>query len=198
MTTLAENILHEAETLPEGRPISAREQLHLGTRAAVDQALSRLAKRGQLMRIGRGLYVRPIETRFGRRAPSELRVVENLAQMTGEVIAPHGAAAANKLGLTTQVPVRSAYLTTGRSRRLKLGAQIVELRHAPGWQLALGSQRSGQLIRALAWLGPQKAGAALSTLKPKLSASERDELAAARSVVPSWLAQQLSDAILHD
>ena len=51
--------------LPEGTPVVAKELLHLGSRAAVDQALSRLVRRGTLMRAGRGIYVRPVESRFG-------------------------------------------------------------------------------------------------------------------------------------
>jgi hypothetical protein len=53
----------------------------------------------------------------------------------GEIVVGNGAAAANALGLTTQVPVREVFLTSGRSRKLKLGAQTVELQHAPPWQL---------------------------------------------------------------
>ena len=41
--------------LPEGTPVAAKELLHLGSRAAVDQALSRLVRRGSLMRAGRGI-----------------------------------------------------------------------------------------------------------------------------------------------
>jgi len=196
MNTLAETILERTSGLPEGTPIYAKELLHLGSRAAVDQALSRLARRGHLMRAGRGVYVRPIESRFGRRAPSASSVVENIAHITGEAIAPHGAAVANKLGLTTQVPVRSVYLTSGRSRQLKLGSQVVELRHAPYWQFALGNQPSGEVLRALAWLGPEKAGAALRTLKRKLSASELRAIASARSMLPSWLAEQVSEVVV--
>jgi hypothetical protein len=197
MKSLAETILERTSGLPEGTPIYAKELLHLGSRAAVDQALSRLARRGQLMRAGRGVYVRPIESRFGRRAPSASSVVENIAHITGEAIAPHGAAVANKLGLTTQVPVRSVYLTSGRSRQLKLGSQVVELRHAPHWQFALGNQPSGEVLRALAWLGPEKAGAALRTLKRKLSASELRAIASARSMLPSWLAEQVSEVVVN-
>lgn len=196
MNTLAETILERTSGLPEGTPIYAKELLHLGSRAAVDQALSRLVRRGHLMRAGRGVYVRPIESRFGRRAPSASSVVENIAHITGEAIAPHGAAVANKLGLTTQVPVRSVYLTSGRSRQLKLGSQVVELRHAPYWQFALGNQPSGEVLRALAWLGPEKAGAALRTLKRKLSASELRAIASARSMLPSWLAEQVSEVVV--
>lgn len=131
---LTEQIVEHVAKLPEGTPVSAKALLHLGSRVAVDQSLSRLARRGALLRVGRGLYVHPVETRFGIRPPSAEHVVQALALAKGEVIASHGAAAANALGLTTQVPVRMVYLTTGRSRTLKLGKQAVELRHAPAWQ----------------------------------------------------------------
>lgn len=197
MNTLAKTILERTSGLPEGTPICAKELLHLGSRAAVDQALSRLVKRGQFMRAGRGVYVRPVESRFGKRAPSASQVIENIAHITGEAIAPHGAAIANKLGLTTQVPVRSVYLTSGRNRKLKLGSQVVELRHAPNWQFALGNKTSGEVLRALAWLGPEQAGAALRTLKQKLSASELQAIVSARSMLPTWLAKQVSEVVVN-
>ena len=140
MTRLTEQILAHATGLPEGAPVSAKSLLHLGNREAVDQALSRLSERGQLIRAGRGVYLRPIASRFGTRAPSVEQAVEALAAQRGEIIVPNGAAAANALGLTTQVPVRSVYLTSGRSRTMTLGKQLVELRHAPRWQLALADR----------------------------------------------------------
>lgn len=197
MNTLAKTILERTEGLPEGATICAKELLHLGSRAAVDQALSRLVKRGYFMRISRGVYVRPVESRFGKRAPSASAVVEHVAGIKGETVAPHGAAAANKLGLTTQVPVRSVYLTSGPSRRLKLGSEVVELRHAPRWQLALGNHPAGEVLRALAWLGPEKAVEALRALKHKLSSQELKEIASARAVLPSWLAKQVSEVVVN-
>jgi hypothetical protein len=104
MKTVAEGILNEAKALPEGALISAKEFLHLGSRAAVDQALKRLNDRKELMRLYWGVYVRPITTRFGIRAPAAEKVVERIAGTGAETIVPHGAAEANSLGLTTQVP----------------------------------------------------------------------------------------------
>jgi len=46
MTRLTEQILSHATGLPDGAPVSAKSLLHLGNRAAVDQALSRLTERG--------------------------------------------------------------------------------------------------------------------------------------------------------
>ena len=194
MQHLTEQILAYAETLPEGTPLAAKSLLHLGSRAGVDQALSRLAERGHLIRAGRGVYLRPVKSRFGARAPSVEKAVEALAVQRGEVIVPNGAAAANALGLTTQVPVRSVYLTSGRSRTMTLGKQLVELRHAPRWQLALADRPSGQAVRALAWLGPEKAESALKALKRKLPPSAFGELVAAAPQFPTWLARSVGKA----
>lgn len=194
MQRLSEQILAHAEGLPEGTPVSAKSLLHLGNRAAVDQALSRLAERGQLIRAGRGVYVRPIASRFGTRVPSIEQAVEALATQRGEVIVSNGAAAANALGLTTQVPVRSIYLTSGRSRTMSLGKQVVELRHAPRWQLALANRQAGEAVRALAWLGPEKAEAALVTLKRKMPPGAFGELVAAAPQLPTWLARSVGKA----
>lgn len=194
MQRLTEQILAHAEGLPEGAPVAAKGLLHLGNRAAVDQALSRLAERGQLIRVGRGVYLRPVTSRFGTRAPSVEQAVEALANQRGEVIVPSGAAAANTLGLTTQVPVRSVYLTSGRTRTMSLGKQVVELRHAPRWQLAMAHRPAGEAVRVLAWLGPEKAEAALKTLKRKLSSTAFRELATAAPQFPTWLARSVGKA----
>lgn len=194
MQRLTEQILAHAAGLPEGAPLAAKSLLHLGNRAGVDQTLSRLAERGQLIRVGRGVYLRPVVSRFGTRAPSVEQAIEALASQRGEVIVSNGAAAANALGLTTQVPVRSVYLTSGRSRTMTLGKQSVELCHAPRWQLALADRPSGQALRALAWLGPEKAEAALRTIKRQLPPTAFGELVAAAPQFPTWLAQSVGKA----
>ncbi len=191
MQRLTELILEHATRLPEGTPVAAKSLLHLGNRAAVDQALSRLAERGQLLRAGRGVYLLPVTSRFGTRAPSVEQAVEALASQRGEVIVSSGAAAANSLGLTTQVPVRSVYLTSGRTRKMSLGKQIVELRHAPRWQLAMAHRPAGQAVRALAWLGPERAESALHTLKRKLPPAAYTELGAAAPQLPTWHARSV-------
>ena len=191
-THLPERIALELETWPEAVPVSAKGLLHLGSRAAVDQALSRMTRRGQLLRIGRGLYFRPIQTRFGVRSPELSTVLEAVQKETGEAIAPSGAATANQLGLTTQVPLRPVYLTSGRTRHLKLGAQTVELRHVPRWQLTLAARPAGAVIRVLAWGGRERGRALAAELKSQLSAETVDELSRVRRRVPTWMAQELS------
>ena len=73
----------------------------------------------------------------------------SLPEQSGEIVVPHGASAANVLGLTRQVPIREVYLTSDRTRKLKLGRSEVLMKHAPRWMLALGARPTGAAVRAL-------------------------------------------------
>lgn len=192
MESLAKQVLEQAARLPEGTPLVAKELLHLGTRAAVDQVLARLVKRGELMRAGRGVYVLPVSGRFGVRAPSIAKMVEGLAKQRGETIVRHGAAAANALGLTTQVPTREVFLTSGSARRLQLGSQPIELRHAPAWQLVFPGRTAGDVVRAMAWMGRERAHEVSVRLRARVPPAALQEVASARSRFPTWLAQEVS------
>ena len=172
--------------------MTAKGLLHLGSRAAVDQTLSRLSRSGELLRLGRGLYVLPVESRFGGRPPSVEKTVKAFAAQRGEQIANGGAMAANALRLTTQVPVKRVFLTSGRSRILKLGRQEIELRHAPPWQLVLGNRKAGEAVRALAWVGRERAGLAAEEIRRSLTAEERRELRSVSAQMPGWLVGPVS------
>lgn len=162
-------------------------------RAAVDQALTRLVREGKLLRVGRGAYAIPVISRFGSRPPSTESVVEAIESTGGEVIVASGATEANALGLTTQVPTREVFLTSGSTRKLCLGNRSVELKHASRWQLALGKRPAGKAIRALSWLGQEQAPAALKVLCTKLPAEEWAAMRAARAALPSWMTCAISE-----
>ncbi len=197
MNTLPETILQQAQSLSEGGVLSPKAFLHMGSRAAVDQAFSRLAKAGKLLRVSRGVYAAPVASRFGSRAPAPEKVVQSLAEQSGEIVVPHGASAANALVLTQQVPIREVYLTSGRTRKLKLGRSEVLVKHAPRWMLALGARPAGAAVRALAWIGPSHANESLATLRRTLPHSEWQALASARASLPGWMAQAIGKEAAH-
>ena len=197
MPSLPSLIMTHASELPEGSLLCPSALLHLGSRSAIDQALSRLARNEQLNRVCQGVYVRPIETRFGLRPPAINKVIEALSILWGETIVSSGGAAANALGLSTQVPVRSVYLTSGPSRTLKFGALEVSLRHAPRWQLVAPHRAAGDAIRALAWLGSEEVEDNLEAIGRKLSNEELDELAAWRAMMPAWIAEPVSTMVAN-
>lgn len=192
MSQLTHAVLLQAQSLPEGGLLSPKDFLHLASRAAIDQALSRLAREGTLLRIGRGAYSSPIRGRFGVRSPSTESVVQAIESTSGETVVPSGAAEANALGLTTQVPTREVYLTSGPSRRLKLGNREIELKHGNRWQMLLGKRPAGKAIRALIWLGPEQAPMVLEALRSKLPSEEWEAMCQARALLPSWMAKAVS------
>ncbi len=197
MTSLPKLIMNQVAGKPEGTLLCPSALLHLGNRAAIDQALARLSRTGRLIRVCQGVYVRPIETRFGSRPPGTEEVIEALAKLWGESIVPSGGAAANSLGLTTQVPVRSVYLTSGPNRKLTLGKVEVELRHAPRWQMAAPKRLAGDVIRAMSWLGPNEAAAHLKAIRERLSLEDFQELSESRAVMPAWLAEPVSTLVAN-
>jgi len=190
---LPESIMLHARSLTEGGVLSPKEFLHLGSRAAIDQAFSRLAKEGKLLRVARGTYVAPVSDLFGARPPAPDKVVKSIAEQSGDLVASHGARAANLLGLTRQVPAEEIFLTSGRSKKLQLGCSEVLVKHAPQWMLALGSSPAGAAIRALAWMGPTHASKALIALRRTLPPPEWHALTSSRAILPSWMAQAIGE-----
>ena len=197
MNSLPERIMEYTDAKPEATPIQAGDLLHVGDRAAVTKALSRLARSERLMRICRGIYMRPIQTRFGLRAPSLEKAIVALSALWGETIVSNGGDAANWLGLTTQNAVRTVYLTSGPDRILHFGAHQVELLHSPRWQLTAAHGTAGIVIRAISWLGPCEVERSLDAVLPKLSRKDLDELVAAQAVLPEWMAEPLRRRITH-
>ena len=191
MSSLPERIMEYAEAKPEATPIQAGDLLHIGDRAAVARSLSRLARSERLLRVCRGVYMRPIQTRFGLRGPSLEKAIAALSALWGETIVSNGGDAANWLGLITQNTVRTVYLTSGPHRFLQFGAHQVELLHAPSWQLVAPDTVAGVVIRAIAWLGPREVEKSLDAVLPKLSQQDLDELVAAQAVLPEWMAEPL-------
>ena len=197
MSSLSQQIMQLVEEAPEGAPLCSNALLDLGKRPAIDQALSRLARNGSLLRIGQGVYVRPVMTRFGPRPPSIEKVIPALAKLWNETIVPDGSHSANVLGLTTQVPIQPVYLTSGRDRKLRLGEQTVLLRHAPAWQLIAPGRPAGDAIRALGWLGPAAVAEHIGAVNRKLTNEDLQELAASRARMPAWLTESVSDLVAN-
>lgn len=198
MRSIPKEILERSQSLKEGGVLAPKEFLHLGSRAAVDQAFCRLVKAGRLMRVARGTYVAPAHRDGMPKGPSAESVAKSIAAQGKQAIAIDGARAAKALGLARRSPTQEVYLTTGRSRQLAIAGQAFALQHAPYWQLALGSRPAGDALRALAWMGHERANAAAKKLRTRLSTEEWDALISVRASLPSWLATALGKASIRE
>ena len=139
----------------QGAAVPAGDFLDLGERAAVDQALSRLVRKGTIRRVRRGLYELP---RIGKllnepmvQSPDEL--VQAWARKNGLRAVPSGAYAANLLGLSTQVPAKIVYYTNGRTRVLKFGPYSIKLLNRGPKTMDVGGRMAPLVFQALRQLG---------------------------------------------
>lgn len=163
----------------KGSPVPTRDLLDLGPRAAVDQALSRLAQQGAIRRVARGLYEIPRTGKLLNQpvAPSPDELVRAWARNNGLRVVPSGAYAANLLGLSTQVPARLVYYTNGRTQTLKLGPYTVRLLNRGPKTMDVRGQVAPLVLQALRYLGPKGVTPeAICRLRSTLSPKDKNEL----------------------
>lgn len=195
---MADKILNRARGHGKGWVFAPAQLLDLGTRAAVDQALHRLARQGSLRRLARGLYDLPaMHPVLGLLAPNPDHVAQAVAESSGERLQITPAHAANLLGVSTQVPAKLVYLTDGRSRKLKVGSQVLQFKHAsPRTMLGTG-RPAGVAYQALrAVRHSSQRDAAVRQLRDSLDASVKKDLQRLAAKAPSAL-QPLIEAIAN-
>ena len=189
MNTLSQQILDRIQAKGKGAVFSNGDFLDLGTRAAVGQTLSRLARRGTIRRIRHGLYDYPRESReFGVLSPNLEEVARTLANRSGGKLLASGAQAANLLGLSNQVPAKILYYTDGSDKRIRIGRQTIEFRHAGPRRMAGAGKISGFVIQALRYMGKDHVGDDIvQRLQSILSDDDRKILRQDISIAPDWL-----------
>lgn len=174
-----------------GDVFSAVDLKELGTRAALDQSLSRLAERGCIVRIATGLYYMPRISSYSQRPlpPSPEQIIQALARKTGSRIMPSGASLANKLGLSDQVPASYEYLTDGRSKEFRIGALQIRLRRTAKNLMDLSGTIMGEVYMALRFLGKGQVNVeeVRSRLSQNLSSNDKKQLNRWAPQAPEWM-----------
>ncbi len=188
MISIADKILKRVRGKGRGSVFLSKDFLDLGSRPAIDQALSRLARQGDVRRLKNGLYDYPqIHPRLGALLPDPDVIANALARKNGARIQPAGAAAANALGLSTQVPAQHVYLTDGNSKRVQLGRQIIKFRRTTPSNLS-AAKTSNTVIQALRHLGRDGVDAsAVAKLKHTLPDDVKADLKKDIGRVPDWM-----------
>ena len=169
----------------------------LGSRSAVDQTLSRLARDGRIRRLDRGLYDYPRRSRrVGDRSPDPHVVAQAVARKLGARLQRSGAWTANVLGLSTHVPARVVYLTDGPSRTIAAGNHRVTFRHVQPSSLRGVGTATGDVYQALRFLG--RNGIDESTggiLRDRLTDADRRRLSRDLLRFPAWMRDVVAQAV---
>lgn len=165
-----------------GSAFSQRDFARMGERKAVDMTLSRLADRGHIRRVIRGIYDYPRYSELLKQemAPDIDQVAQALARKFGWRIHPSGPTAENLIGLSTQVPSKYLYQSDGRDRSYRIGKTVLAFEHTPLKEAGFKHPESVLIVAALKSLGEDR-------ITEKVIAKVRD-----------WLPPELRPKVLKD
>jgi len=108
---------------------------------------------GIISRLSHGIYIKPMNSRFGEVPPPLEKVAYEIAERDHVKIMPTGDTAANIIGLSTQVPMVVSYLTSGSSRSINIGRRQIKFRHAAPRNFAYKGNTIPLIVQALKGIG---------------------------------------------
>ncbi|WOI75553.1 DUF6088 family protein [Pseudomonas aeruginosa] len=181
-------VTQRVKRLPRGRPFSIRCLAELGSSSAISKAVAQLVLRGELVRVYRGIYMRPKTSQYtGRvRRPGPWDLLSLIARQSRWRLQIHGADAVRRFGLSTQIPVIPIYYTSGPSRSLFIEKAEIRLVHAAPMVMQCAGTKVGMTISALFYLG--KGGTTpecVAVIKKALSPEDLSKIVACR--MPKWM-----------
>ena len=164
-----EQIRSAIANMPPGAVFSSANFLSAGTRAAVDQALLRMKKAGQIVRVARGLYAVAGDVKTDA-------VALAVAHKTGEHV---GAALTGPSSKVLVVP------TSGQTRTVRAGNSLLQFRRMSQRKIELAGSPKGRVLLDLWRRGAKK----LTTLDIKRATGDwpEEELDQFARLIPEWL-----------
>jgi hypothetical protein len=174
-----------------GSVFTPKDFLDLGSRDAIDQAICRLAQDRFIQRVGRGLYHYPRKSdRLGIDMPAGIDdLAQAIGRQTGSRVTSSGAVAANRLGLSSQVPAMPLYLSDGRTRKVRVGNTTIQLKRVSPKRLPQGRAMSAVVFQALHFLGKDAIdNAVILAIRKRLSPSQRQHLLQDARYATGWIA----------
>jgi len=189
MTSVSDKILKRVRGKGRGWVFTPKDFIDFGTRASIDMAMSRLAQSGAIRRIGRGLYDYPKQhAKLGTLSPDADSVVQAVSAQTGDKVFWSAAVAINRLGLSTQVPAKTTYVTDGPTRTKKVAGRTITLKHTRTPLLDNASSQVDSVLQALSLIGKGNVDSNLiNTLAKRLDDRDIKALLKARAKMPGWM-----------
>jgi len=170
---------------PRGKIICTRQVLHLGTRAAVDQAMYRMVKSKVLIRLARGVFIRA-----GSKIPSAVAIAKAKAKAFGRSLTSHGEALADTMGLATKLFPRPRYANSAGTSsfgsiqgRTFFASKCDRKRH-------LKETEEGQTIRAFWHLGKAHFQAIARHIPRLLKPDLIEKIALQAAWMPYWMSDE--------
>lgn len=196
MQTIEDKVINRVYGNGRGWAFSKNDFIDLGSASAIDQALSRLAKKQRIRRVMRGLYDYP---KYSELLSKELatnmdQVAHALARKFSWNIQVSGNTALNVLGLSSQVPGKYVYLCNAKSCEYQIGQQQLIFKKGRLKDMGFKYAESALLVQAIKALDKRKLHSSEKLLIRKyFGQREIKWLLKDTRYTTSWIYEQIKD-----
>lgn len=187
---VVENKIAEILTkLQKGTILFVDDFLDFGNSESIKKALFRLNEKGLLIRLAHGIYLYPKKDKeLGVLYPSAEEIAIAIAKRDKARIIPTGVQALNRLGLSTQIPLKVVFLTDGAARTIKIGKRTITFKKTSPKNLMAKGEISGLVIQALKSIGRNKIGDdVLIKLPSILKKEKKNNILHDAKLAPAWI-----------
>ena len=163
----------------------------------IGDLLSIYAREGKLLRLANGIYLKTAVTKFGPVYPGPTEIAEAIARRDHAQVLMSGLAAENYFGLSTQVPMKIVFLTSGSARKLSVGNTTIEFRRGVPKNFAFKDKTMATLCLALKSIGNGHVTNEQKTvLKNYLDAYTREhDIKDDLKLMPKWIQKLLNELL---
>jgi len=189
-SSFVEQMISRIEKSPDGRAFIVSDFTDLMDYSTAKRSLARLAQKGMIRRVIRGVYDKPrysfMLSEYS--APKMGEIASALARNYNWSIAPTGVEALNLLGLSTQVPANWRFISSGPYKKYTVGKVSIEFLHRANREIAGMSRVTGLIIQALKAIGEKGLDDTITgTLKARLTEEDKTCLLAESKQTTVWI-----------
>ena len=183
--------------LPKGRVLFVGDFLGYGSPESVKKALLRLKEKNILVRLAHGIYLFPkIDKELGVLFPSTEDIAKAIARRDKARIVLTGVQALNKLGLSSQVPMKIVYLTDGATRTVKVGKRTISFKKTSPKNLLTQGEISSLVIQALKTIGQKNIDhETIEKVLNILKNEQQENIKNDAKLSPAWIHEILKQSI---
>ncbi len=175
--------------IPSNKPFSTRDFLSYGLRNSIDQALNRMVKNQQLIRLTRGIF---IKWATKPNLPSAFDVATTKARAFGKELLIHGAQAAQKFGITADSNKQPIFGAMGRTTAFAFENTKIHLKGISPRDAKLLDSLPGQAIRAIRQMRRKcNVQRDLAFVMSQLGKIDRTILRESAWLMPDWMSNAL-------
>jgi hypothetical protein len=195
---IVENKIAEVlKSYPTGSVLFVGDFLDYGNSESVKKALLRLKEKGILVSLAHGIYLYPkIDKELGVLFPSTEDIAKAIARRDKARIVTTGVQALNKLGLSTQVPMKVVYLTDGAARSIKVGKRTITFKNTSPKNLLAQGEISSLVIQALKAIGQTNLDdETILKIQMLLKKEKKENILNDAKLAPDWINKILKQEI---